>query len=515
MSHLLELDGRASSDRQKPVFDPLRSGSVMVYRGVPEIHALGEIICAETARRFNPEVAAGVGDLMREGDIHDLETYSAFYRVFRDLRDSRLLSALFASLIEGWDLPKPLVLDAGYCRMVAPNFIDSARQRPDLFDPREFVHNPVEPETMPHGSSWGRAHRDVDVRHYHFQANLWFPLHDLDAKRTLLIFPEAYRRDVPQYGTLLDPEKPHEWGFGKPLQVPLKFGDMLLFHSQQLHASPSQSRQRSRFTVELRIAAGCMDDNSGVYRRIFWNAANFRPRKPEAAIRQLAEPPSPQFDPEFALAGRTAHAVVHRLFRDPASSLRAGYVRREDVVLDGAFPLEWDAWLRILKRLDELPCGEDLLLLVARLLLRQRQQDLAAGILQKLYEQTQSYFWLMEAGRVAAVAGLYGFAELSFTRAGMLAKRSDVALDRFVKDMPPPRSPQILQLLPQPAARAARLFARRVKRRGNWSGHLSAYDHRPYWEGTKSLWRTHVRDGLEAYGLLDTARRVRRLLHDT
>jgi hypothetical protein len=388
-----------------------------------------------------------------------------------------------------------------------------ARARPDLFDPREFDRNELEP--MPHGPSWGHAHRDVDARHYHFQANLWFPLHDLDAKRTLLIFPESYRRDVPQYGALPDPERPHEWGFGEPLQVPLKFGDMLLFHSQQLHASPSQSRERSRFTVELRVAAGCIDDNACAYRRMFWNSANFRPAVPTertAADRQLAEAPLPQFDLDFVLAGLTAHAVVHRLFRDPDSSLRAGYVRREDSVLGAAFPLEGSAWLRVLKRLDELVCGEDLLLLVARLLLRQRHQDLAHSVLQRLYEQSHSYFWLMEGGRVAALAGLCEFAESSFIRAALLAKGSDVALDRFVNDMPPPRSRRILQLLPQPAIHAARLFARRVRQGKRWSGFPPTYDHQPYWEGARSLWRSHARDGLEACGLLEKARKVRRLL---
>ncbi len=521
MSYSFELRGSAPSERRTSVLDPLRSGKVIVYRDVPEIHALGEIILAEVSRRFGPSAAAAVAELMREGDIRDLETYSAFYRVFRDLRDSRVLSALFATLIEGWDLPKPLVLDAGYCRMVAPNLIEAARGRPDLFDPSEFVESPVEPETMPHGASWGRAHRDIDVRHYHFQANLWFPLHDLDAARTLLIFPESYRRNAPQYGALPDPDRPHEWGFGRPLQVPLKFGDVLLFHSQQLHASPSQSRERSRFTVEIRIAAGCTDDNAGVYRRIFWNTANFRPAgepQPEMAARQLAEHPSPQFDRDFVLAGVTAHAVVHRLFRDPRSSLRAGYIRREETVLDAAFLLEREDWLQVLRRLEGLPCGEDLVLLVARLLLRQKWHDLAAGVLQRLYKQSQSYFWLIEAGRIAVLAGLNEFAKRSFTRAAELAKASDIRLDRFVVDMPPPRSPQILQLLPQPAARAARLFTRRVSQGGRWRGHLPPFDHQPYWNdvndetGTIS-WRTHVRYGLDRLGLLDAARKARRLVH--
>jgi hypothetical protein len=119
----------------------------------------------------------------------------------------------------------------------------------------------------------------------------------------------------------------------------------------------------------------------------------------------------------------------------------------------------------------------------------------------------------MEAGRIAALAGLYEFAELSFTRAATLAKRSDIVLDHFISDMPPPRSPQILQLLPQPAARTARLFARRAKRRENSNGTLPAYDHRPYWEGTKSLWRSHVRGALTTFGLLEKTRKLRRLLH--
>jgi hypothetical protein len=513
---LIERNGLDACERKSPIFDTLRTGAIVVYRALPEVHLLGETIKTEVYRRFGPDLTNRVIELMRDGNLRDdLQTYSAFYRVFRELRDSRFLSALFADLIEGWDLPKPILIDTGYCRMVAPRLWEQARARPDLFDPDQFLPPSNEAEAMIHGASWGHAHRDVDVRHYHFQINLWFPLHDLDKHRTLLLFPESYLRDVPQYGELLGPEHPEEWGFGKPLQVPLQFGDVLAFHSQHIHASPSQAPDKDRFTVEIRIAAGCIDDNASAYRRLFWALPNFQSRTPlddlKDRVRPLADELPLQFD-ELALPNaRTAHEVLRRLFPYSRDSLRAAYVRREQVSLDTAHSLHSAVWRQIITRLNELPCGDDLLLLVARILLRQGHKEMAVSVLKRISESSNSYFWMLEVGRVAAFAGFYELAEHAFSQAGILAKQSDVRLNRYADGkMPPPHSKRILQLLPKQALAAARQFSRDAHRRRSGREESLHYEHQVYWDGLSGWFRLYMRNRLASIGLLELARSLRR-----
>src|SRR5262249_21503516 len=123
----------------------------------------------------------------------------------------------------------------------------------------------------------GGPHRDVDVAHYTFQLNFWFPLHDVPAENSLLLFPEIYTKPVP-YQQIPDPlREPDRWGYGKALRRALRVGDLVLFHSQHFHASPSEAPERDRLSAELRIASACIDDNAHVYRRLFWRAENFAP----------------------------------------------------------------------------------------------------------------------------------------------------------------------------------------------------------------------------------------------
>lgn len=457
---VVELSGRTASGETTQVYKHLtQRDAIVVLRDVPEIHQLGKTIYAVAEQLGGRKCAAEMAPLMRSGDVPSIEALSVFYRAFRHLRDSRYISCLFSDLVSSLGLPLPILLDTGYCRMMVPGHAAEAAARPDLFDPTEFrAPHPNEAETMIQGGGWGNAHRDIDVRHYHYQINFWFPLHELEAERSLLLFPESYRSEVPQYGPLGDPDDPDSWGFGRALRVPLKFGDTLIFHSQQLHASPSQARARSRFTVELRVAAGCIDDNALIYRRLFWHIENFR-SSPEAVerARDLTTREKPSLD--YALLAKTAHASVHRLFRHPIQSLTAGYAHSTTAALDDAIRLDNDGWTKLFAHLDRLASsGEDLWLLVARIAARQNCREMADAALVRLLLRTESYFWALEAGRVAAENGLGALAVSAFKQAQRLANTSDVALDRLTPRMPAPRSRGVLQLLPKPAQQAATVF---------------------------------------------------------
>jgi hypothetical protein len=449
---VLDINAVDIAAQRETLFTSLSSHyAIIALRDVSEVRKLG----TEILRLCPADIAERVAFMMRHGDVPDIDALSAFYRAFRHLRDSRYISGLFANFIEKIGLPEPILIDAGHCRMMVPDLADEAASRPDLFDPAEFApRQPNDAEGMIVGAGWGNAHRDIDVRHYHYQINFWFPLHDLEEERSLLLFPESYRRDVPQYGRLPNPDDPDAWGFGPAVSVPLRFGDMLIFHSQQLHASPSKALHRSRFTVELRTASGCLDDNANIYRRLFWNRRNFL----------------------LGADGETAQSIVHGLFNDAAQSLATGYALSAPDTLDGVAPLNETAWSGIIARLDRRPAGEDLWLLVARLAARQHKVEAAAAALSRILDMTESYFWALEAGRIAAENGMRALAVSCFERSMGLASRSRVKIDRYTGRLHSPRSRErALQLLPRQARQAARAFLDALR-----SGSGRSYDCRTF-----------------------------------
>lgn len=164
-------------------------------------------------------------------------------------------------------------------------------------------------------------------------------------------------------------------------------------------------------------------------------------------------------------------------------SLEAGYVRREDAVLDDAIVLDAAAWARVIDRLEGLEAGEDLWLMVARLLLRQGQRDHAIRVLARIYSRTRSYFWAMEVGRVAGAAGHFDVAAAAFGVAEIRARTSDIALDRYTPGMPPPRVEGVVhQLLPRIALRAAAAFGRRAHHEAaQATPSTPTFDHQFFW----------------------------------
>lgn len=468
MNDLIELDAGKVAEAGQSVADMARQGHVICLRAVPEIRVLLDAINGLAGR------GSDVASLLEGRERSSLNALSKLYKTVRELRDSRFISGLFSDLLLRFGMPQPLLVDTAFCRMVVPLDYEGARSNPAMFAREEFEpSDPNGAEHMIQGESWGNAHRDIAVRHYHFQLNLWFPLHDVDETQSLLIFPDAYRCDARQYMPLGDRADPASWGFGRPLRVALRAGDILVFHAQHLHASPSQAPGKSRYTVELRAAAACMDDNARIYRRLFLNARNFGGA--ELATELIGTAPSgPRL--EWVLDGHTAYAVIKRLFPNSGGAMRAAYVHCDDRDLDATIELNVGQWRAVVDRFESLSHGEDLAVLLARLLLRHGQHALAGEVLRSVTRDTTSYFWALEAGRVAAGAKMREVAVSAFEAAEELAMSSSVALDSYWPGKPLRSS--TLQLLPREAARAAHIFARLARSR-NWS---SSFDHRRYWD---------------------------------
>jgi ectoine hydroxylase-related dioxygenase (phytanoyl-CoA dioxygenase family) len=99
----------------------------------------------------------------------------------------------------------------------------------------------------------GNPHRDIDGPHYTFQMNFWFPLHRVEEGSSLLLFPDIYTKDVLYQQQPANPRDPDSWGYGKPVCRAMDPGDIVLFHSQHFHASPTRNPTADRLTVELRV----------------------------------------------------------------------------------------------------------------------------------------------------------------------------------------------------------------------------------------------------------------------
>ena len=450
MSAVLDLNRRDLLRLGAGVFGELERGAIVYVRALDEIAVLVDEIVRLMGDRVSPEAAASVQAFLDGGPRPALPVLHELLLLLRDLRDSRTLSCLFSDLIAGLGLPSPVLIDTGHFRCVLPG------DGPALAaDPRLAVDRSGRmlngPEPMIQGSiGSGNPHRDLDTPHSTFQVNFWFTLHDVAADSSLLLFPEAYRKDLAYQQKPTDTQNPASWGYGEPICRALSRGDAVLFHSQHFHASPPRApANNSRLTVELRASSACHDDNGALYRRLFWNAHNFAglPGAPEAPSRARRLYPA---------TGRgdvlTAQELFASLFENPEAARRAGNLWTQDTVFAGSRRLDDKAAAELAHRLIECPFAEDRQLALARYLLFHGQRALAELVLADVAQRTESYYFALETARIAGGQHLWNVAGAALLRAVPLAQASPVRLGRYgeVPSRPIPR----LQFLPEDALRA-------------------------------------------------------------
>ncbi|NQU65636.1 MAG: hypothetical protein HQ517_15320, partial [SAR324 cluster bacterium] len=280
---ILEIHGESIMENPGHIFEGLRRGDIFVIRNLGEIHTLRESLLDLAAQKGPDAVSGSLQAFLSNGDLPDETSMAAFVQALNTSAACRFVPSLMADFVQQCGFPEPLMLESGVHRVVLPAaYREKLLNRRDLFAETDFKRKipSGQPETfLP---LWSSPHRDLNRPHYTFMANLWFPLHDLDAEESLIFFPSVYHelvktnyRSRPEVGVggSLDPE---EWGLGPPVRVALKFGDALLFHSEHVHCSPINPLGRRRISYDFRITASCLDDNSS-YRDIFWNMNNFLP----------------------------------------------------------------------------------------------------------------------------------------------------------------------------------------------------------------------------------------------
>lgn len=97
-----------------------------------------------------------------------------------------------------------------------------------------------------------QAHRDSWFNTAVNSVNLWIALSRVRPDNGLMIWPEAYGRQVRHEGIRLLPDQP----IGFAVEVALSPGDLLLFAGDQLHATRPNTGPETRWVVTKRICLG-------------------------------------------------------------------------------------------------------------------------------------------------------------------------------------------------------------------------------------------------------------------
>jgi hypothetical protein len=463
---LLEIS-RADLVRLGPdVFRRLEQGTIFLVRGADEIFTLADHIERTVATSVSPDCGEAVRAFMRTGRRLPEDAATRLVLLLRELRDTRYLSCLFSDLVAGLGLPTPILIDTGHfrCNLVEHGAALTARvERGELPKDLIAIEQVSEPEpSVKSENTGGHPHRDVDMPHATFQFNFWFPLHDLPETNSLLLFPDIYTANIPYQETPAELGRPETWGYGRPLKRALKLGDFLLFHSQHLHASPTEAPQDDRLVAELRVTADCHDDNANVYRRLFWNLTNFAPGNsrdaapPPAAERAARLHPPPQHVRSDAA---TAHELFAALFHDPNTARRATNAWMPETIFAATRKLSGSALIELAERLRAAPFAEDRQLAFVRYLLRHDERALAHAMLADTLARTTSYFFALEIARLSGGAGLYDVASAALMSAFRLAQASTVQVGRYRGDVPTRPWPP-MQLLPAEACDTVLRLAR-------------------------------------------------------
>ncbi|MEZ0372190.1 MAG: hypothetical protein ACAI44_24090, partial [Candidatus Sericytochromatia bacterium] len=335
------------------------------------------------------------------------------------------LPAIIAELILACGFRAPLYVDSGINRLVVPESrVLALRQRQDLFQHEDFQRRTADGKTETFMPRISNLHRDFNRIHYCFMANFWIPLHDLLEDEIVQLFPEIYRQSKFD----MDNTSQNLRQLGQAISTRLEFGDLLIFHSEQLHGSPHPKPEVRRHSFDIRVFSASFDENRH-YRYNFSNINNLLPLQGASGFSPLEAPSVLPQD----LSG---------LWRQEHAQLNAQYLMpglRQPGLEPARLP-------ELLNLLSLFPFAEDRSLSLIEICLAQQQPELAAAVARQLLCQTQSHYFAYQAGRLLATAGLADIAGGAFQRALVLARQTRLDQHDF---MPVAYTNPPLQLLPQ------------------------------------------------------------------
>jgi len=265
---VLEFDG--SNVENAGIACLLAAGHVVILRNLREIHRLREQLIRYVDAHA-PNGAEEVSLFYRDGTPPSLQTLVALSDAIKQIRTFRFVSIYLARLVSSMGFGTPVRLDGGIPRLVLPPNIVAQARASGLFTEEDFQRKSPEGLTEIFMPGPANIHRDYNRKHYLFQCNIWFPMHNLSEDETLRIWPEKYRQqivDMPASDSNLAE-------LGPAYKYNLRFGDAILFHSEHLHTSPNHTLLGyRRHTYDFRIASYCPDDTLH-YRDRFLDIRNF------------------------------------------------------------------------------------------------------------------------------------------------------------------------------------------------------------------------------------------------
>jgi hypothetical protein len=455
---VIDIDRSDLVCRGADVFRELERGTIFYVHNTDEVQILRDHIVSVLSARISPDWVQEVRRFFNDGHQISRGALRELLICLREIRDTRYLSCLFSDLIGGFGLPAPTLIDTGFFRCVFTRHVEALLRDPRV-PPDIYNGPPPGPEGFLQGfAGTGNPHRDLDSPHYTFQVNFWFPLHRLEEGNSLLLFPDVYTANVPYQVIPQNPRDPSTWGYGRPVCRAMEPGDVILFHSQHFHASPTQAPDSDRLTAELRVASACLDDNGSIYRRQFWNAQSFKPLSQavlaDAATRAARISPSAaDFD-----APLTAQELLASMMSSTEAVRITGNLWTRDTVFSATRKLEPAQAENFVARLIESPFSEDRQLFCARYLIFHGYVELAERVLDDILQRTDSYYFALEVGRIAGAAQSWTVAGQALIRAIALGQSSPVRLGRYRGDIPARPMPP-LQLLPDDAVRIAGILA--------------------------------------------------------
>jgi hypothetical protein len=370
---LWELTADEAAVPAQPAAALLARGHVFVLRAIPGIVRIREGLIKHAAGTI-PAAGAELRDFYASGRIPGHTTMGSLVRAIKATRETRWISQQLAAWLKAVGFGPPILLDGGVNRLVLP--ADDLRSARDsgLFDGTDFARERADGPVEVFMAQPSNIHRDFNREHSMLMCNLWFPLHDLDADETVMVFPDAYRREIFDIDNTADNRR----GLGAPVQVALRFGDALLFHGEHMHCSPPERAGGRRHSFDLRIASRCPDDNAH-YRYNFWNLNNFLSRTGAAQVG---------LDSPLSIGGPLAqHHAAH------GGRLCANFYCLA-VERDAGFQ-EWGALLDVFR---SYPFAEDRYLWAASLA-QQRGAPESSAFATELGGRTSQFFWAIQAAR--------------------------------------------------------------------------------------------------------------------
>lgn len=412
--NVIELDRSDLKSIGPTLHDRLAAGEIFKIKSVDEVTILRDMmvqslsvgVCKDAGEELQKWTDSGVAPCAK--------TAYEFAQMLREMKRRFVFPAVFSEFFDELDFPKPVSVECGAPRfnlpaLVKKGFLELAEQEdPSLIRPLgddPTFHHILTDTAYPH--------RDVGRPQLSFQANLWCGFQDLHGENnSLMFFPKALRdiehdRNHYAYDPLTPPEN---WGFGSPLQVPLKFGEVLLFNGDHFHSTPVPNEGSLRLSVEIRLVSQCHDDR-GWYRLGFLNLNNFLPREDDTA--------------EISIAARAAEVWHHG---DNETSSKQSLTAAKcliDLCYDQALDVE-----KIDKTLSQMmlfPFTEDRFVWPHFWLQKNNPDGKGADAIQDyVINNSENYFWLLIFGGFALAAGRYEVADRAFERSLLFAAQTKV-----------------------------------------------------------------------------------------